>query len=245
MIDLKDTYFHVSILPTHNKLLRFAFGGEGSSPWPSTLTPYFIKVCGCCAGSIATPGHPHTQLHRRLIDLISIRADGGSTLRCRSCSHGSAGAKTKCHLSGRGVGFDHDAGMYVTCSDRGDTHCNHESERRPVTHCKAVSETAGFDGSCFQRDTSWPAVHETLAVVASLQANWGDFWLPFHSEGHFPSGDIFSQESWGSSGPLTWTLCPAWPKPFYTLEQGMFRRSPPRHHWQSYYRPSVLLISGA
>ncbi len=27
-IDLKDTYFHISILPTHRKFLRFAFGGE-------------------------------------------------------------------------------------------------------------------------------------------------------------------------------------------------------------------------
>ncbi len=28
MIDLIDAYFHVSILPTHRKFLRFAFGGE-------------------------------------------------------------------------------------------------------------------------------------------------------------------------------------------------------------------------
>ncbi len=28
MIDLKDAYFHVSILPTHREFLRFAFGGE-------------------------------------------------------------------------------------------------------------------------------------------------------------------------------------------------------------------------
>ncbi len=26
--DLKDTYFHVSILPAHRKFLRFSFGGE-------------------------------------------------------------------------------------------------------------------------------------------------------------------------------------------------------------------------
>ncbi len=28
MIDLKDTYFHVSFLPTHRKFLRFAFGAK-------------------------------------------------------------------------------------------------------------------------------------------------------------------------------------------------------------------------
>ncbi|KAJ7999274.1 hypothetical protein DPEC_G00213730 [Dallia pectoralis] len=27
-IDLKDAYFHISILPQHRKFLRFAFGGE-------------------------------------------------------------------------------------------------------------------------------------------------------------------------------------------------------------------------
>ncbi len=37
------------------------------------------------------------------------------------------------------------------------------------THCQAVSEAAGSDGSCVQRDTYWPAVHETLTVVAQDQ----------------------------------------------------------------------------
>ncbi|KAI2654754.1 Transposon Ty3-G Gag-Pol polyprotein [Labeo rohita] len=69
-IDLKNVYFHVSILPQHRKFLRFAF-----------------------------------------------------------------------------VGFDHDADMFVTCSDRVDPHCSHESEKRLVTHCKAVPATAGSDDS--------------------------------------------------------------------------------------------------
>ncbi|KAI2653798.1 hypothetical protein H4Q32_014146 [Labeo rohita] len=38
-----------------------------------------------------------------------------------------------------------------------------------VTHCKAVPVTAGSDGSCVQRDTFWPAVHETPTVVAQDQ----------------------------------------------------------------------------
>ncbi len=41
---------------------------SGSSIWPSTLTPHFHEVCGCCVSSIAATGHPHTQLHRRLVD---------------------------------------------------------------------------------------------------------------------------------------------------------------------------------
>ncbi len=48
-----------------------------------------------------------------------------------------------------------------------------------------------------------------------------------------------------SVAPTHWTLRPAWPKPFYTLEQGIFRRSPPLHHGQSYCRPSVLLPFGS
>ncbi|KAI2649150.1 Retrovirus-related Pol polyprotein from transposon 17.6 [Labeo rohita] len=88
-------------------------------------------------------------------------------------------AKKKDHLSRRGVGFDHDAGTFVTCSDRVDPHCSHESERRPVTHCKAVPATAGSDGSCVQRDTFWPAVHETPTVVAQDQGVLPERGNPF------------------------------------------------------------------
>ncbi len=109
-----------------------------------------------------TPGHPHTQLHRRLVDFSSFGAVGGSTSRCRSRSYERVGVKTKrqekCafsftedHLSGCGVGIDHDAGTFVSCSDRVDPHCSRERQRRPVTHCQAVSEAAGSDGSCVQR----------------------------------------------------------------------------------------------
>ncbi len=94
---------------------------SGSSRRPSTLTPNFHEVCGCCSGCSVTPGYPHTQLHRQLVDLSSFRADGVLTLRCRSGSNERVVFKTKCqekcvfsitenHLSRRGVGFDHDAG---------------------------------------------------------------------------------------------------------------------------------------
>ncbi len=59
------------------------------------------------------------------------------------------------HLFRRGVEFDHDAGTNVSCSDRVDFHVSQESERRPVTHCQAVSEIAGSDGSCVQRDPTF------------------------------------------------------------------------------------------
>ncbi len=79
MIDLKDAYFpyiHSSSTP---EVPDVRFQGQsvpisGSSVRPSTLTLYFHEVCGCVSGSPATPRHPHTKLHRRLIDSSSIRA---------------------------------------------------------------------------------------------------------------------------------------------------------------------------
>ncbi len=63
-INLKDAYFYVSILPTHRKFLRFAFGGEAYQyrvlPFGLALLPRtFTK----CVSSVAATGHQHTQLH--------------------------------------------------------------------------------------------------------------------------------------------------------------------------------------
>ncbi len=147
-IDLKDAYFHASILPQHRKFLRFAFGGEayqyfrsGSSALPVGLTPHFHKVCRCCLGSVATPGHPHTELHRWLVDISSVRADGGLASRCRRRPYERTGvtakgqekcafSSTENHLSRRGVGFNNDAGTVVSCSHRSDSHSCEGSERR-------------------------------------------------------------------------------------------------------------------
>ncbi len=168
---------------------------SGSSLRPNTLTPNFHEVRGCCPGSPASPGHPHTQLHRRLVDFSSFRADGGSTSRCHSRSDERVGVKTKCkekcavsipenHLSRRGVGFDHDAGTIVPCSDRVDSQHSQESQRRPVTHGQAVSNTAGSDGSSVQRDTFWPAVHETPTVVAQVKGVLPEGKPIPHDQGH-------------------------------------------------------------
>ncbi len=115
-----------------------------------------------------------------MVDFSSFRAYGGSASRSRSRSDERVGVKTKCQvkcafsitedqLSRRGVGFNHDAGMFVSCSDRVDSYYSQEIQRRPVTHCQADSNIAGSDGSCVQLDTFWPAVHETPTVVAQDQ----------------------------------------------------------------------------
>ncbi len=56
-IDIKDAYFHISILPQHRKFLEVCFRGQsvpisGSSVRSSTLTPHLYEVCGCCSGSL-------------------------------------------------------------------------------------------------------------------------------------------------------------------------------------------------
>ncbi len=168
---------------------------SGSSVRPVTLTLHFHEVCGCCPGSVATPGHPHTQLYRWLVDFSSVRADGGSASRCRPRPFEIAGAAaerqvecafsaTENHLSGCGMGFDNDAGTVVSCSYRSNSHSREGSERRPVTHCQTVSETVGSDSSCVQHDTFWPAVHETFAVVAQDQGVFPEGEPALHDQGH-------------------------------------------------------------
>ncbi len=82
------------------------------------------------------------------------------------------------------LGSDHDAGTYVPCSDRVNPHVSQESKRRPVTHCQAVSKTAGSDVSCVQCDTFWPAVHETPTVVAQDQGFLPEGKPTLHDQGH-------------------------------------------------------------
>ncbi|KAL0148452.1 hypothetical protein M9458_056262, partial [Cirrhinus mrigala] len=175
-IDLKDAYFHVSILPQHRKFLRFAFRGEAYQyrvlPFGLALSPHtFHKVCGCCSGSAAIPGHPHTQLHRRMVDSGSIGAHGGSTSRCCSRSFERAGVETErqeeCavsitenHLSRRGVGLDHDAGTFLTCSDQG-----------PVLGAPCHRVTLATDASL----TGWGAVmsgHPARGLWSSRHLTW-------------------------------------------------------------------------
>ncbi len=170
---------------------------SSSSVRPCTLTRNFHKVCGCCSGYTATPGHPHIKLYQRWVDSSSIRVDDSSTLRCRSRPYDRVGVKlgtkrqekyafciTEDHLYGRGVGFKHDAGTAVSCSDRVDTHCSRESQRRLVTQCLAVSKIDGSDGNYVQRDTFWSAVYETLTVVAQDQGVLPEGKSALHDQGH-------------------------------------------------------------
>ncbi len=167
--------------------------GLGSSL--STLTLHFYKVCGCCVSSVAATRHSHTQLHRRLVDSRSIRADSGSTSRCCSRSHGSVGVKTECqeecafsitenHLPWCGVGFDHDAGTFVPCLDRVDPRGSQESERRQSLTVKPFQRLLGLMAAASNVIPIGPAVHETPTVVAQDQGVLPEGKPASHDQGH-------------------------------------------------------------
>ncbi len=62
------------------------------------------------------------------------------------------------------MGFDHDAGTSVSCLSRVNSQL--------------------LDDSCIQRDTFWPAVHDTLEVVAQDQRVLPEGQPASHDQGH-------------------------------------------------------------
>ncbi|KAI2653671.1 Transposon Ty3-G Gag-Pol polyprotein [Labeo rohita] len=185
-IDLKDAYFHASILPQHRKFLRFAFRGEAYQyrvlPFGLALSPHTFTKCVDAALVPLRLQGIRILNYRRLANPRTHENVGVKTKRQEKCAF----SITEDHLSGRGVGFDHDAGTFVSCSDRVDPRRSQESQRGPVTHCQAVSTTAGSNGSCVQRDTFWPAVHETPTVVAQIQGVFPEGKPALHDQGHAP-----------------------------------------------------------
>ncbi len=93
-------------------------------------------------------------------------------------------SSTENHLSGRGVGSDHDTGTYMSPARIESILMSVKSKRRPVTHCHTVSKSAGSDVSCVQPDTFWPAVHETPTVVAQDQGVLPEGKPTLHDQGH-------------------------------------------------------------
>ncbi len=153
MLAILDAYFHVSILPKHRKFLRFAFRGEA---YQHRVLPLGLALSPCtftkCVDAALAPLRLQGIRILNYINDLLILAQSEQAVRHRDvvlahmkelvkCQKSSVFSTTENHLSRRGVGFDHDAGTSVSCLDRVDPHCSSESPRRPVTHCKAVSET--------------------------------------------------------------------------------------------------------
>ncbi len=68
MIDLKDAYFHKSILTCHRRFLRSAFGAKHAdigffSVRPSIITPHFHEMRRCSPGASSASGYSHYELH--------------------------------------------------------------------------------------------------------------------------------------------------------------------------------------
>ncbi len=85
-------------------------------------------------------------------------------------------------------------------------HVSQESKRRPVTHCQAVSKTAGSDVSCVQRYTFWPAVHETPTVVAQDQGVLPEGKPTSHDQG-LRALDMWSKPRFLSQGQVLGAPC--------------------------------------
>ncbi len=75
-IDLKDAFFHVSILPRHRPFLRFAFEGRAYQykvlPFGLSLSPRVYESSGGSPCSPERTGRAHSQLPRRLAYTSSV-----------------------------------------------------------------------------------------------------------------------------------------------------------------------------
>ncbi len=145
--DLEDAYSFPITGSFRGVLWGQSVSISGSSIWPCTLTPI-------------SSSEWMAVRHRDVI--LAHFKELGLRLNIRKVCFSS----TENHLSGRSVGSGHDAGTYIPCSDRVNPHVSQESKRRLVTHCQAVSKTAGSDVRCVQCDTFWSAIRETPTVVA-------------------------------------------------------------------------------
>ncbi|KAL0200147.1 hypothetical protein M9458_003334, partial [Cirrhinus mrigala] len=89
-IDLKDTYFHVSILPQHRKFLRFAFRGEAYQYW---VLPFGLalspRTFTKCVDAALVP------LHLQGIRILNYINDWLILAEFHSHTHGNVGVKTK------------------------------------------------------------------------------------------------------------------------------------------------------
>ncbi|KAI2645815.1 ORF V: Enzymatic polyprotein [Labeo rohita] len=83
---------------------------------------------------------------------------------------------TENHLSRRGVGFDHDAGTFVTCSDRVDPHCSHER----------VKEGRSLTVKQFQRLLGLMAAASNVIPFGLLYMRPLQWWL--RTKGFSPEG---------------------------------------------------------
>ncbi len=167
-IDLKDAYFHISILPYRRKFLRFALGGRTYQyrvlPFclalsPRTFTKYVDAALAplCLQGIrimnyiddwlILAQSHQAAVQHRD--DVLAHMKELGLRLNAKKSVLSPI---EKGHFSWRGMRLNIDAGAPVTGTYRVHSVGCKKYKARPVTHCQTVSETVRSYGSSIQRD---------------------------------------------------------------------------------------------
>ncbi len=68
---------------------------SGSSVRPSIITPHFHEMRRCNPGASSASGYSHYELHRRLVDSISVASVCSAASRCRAGPHERVGVTDK------------------------------------------------------------------------------------------------------------------------------------------------------
>ncbi len=101
-IDLKDLtivfpHIHPSV---SQEVPEVCFWGQsipvsGSSVRSSIITPHFHEMRRCNPGASSASGYSHYELHRRLVDSISVASVCSAASRCRAGPHERVGVTDK------------------------------------------------------------------------------------------------------------------------------------------------------
>ncbi len=98
------------------------------------------------------------------------------------------------------MGLDNDVGTIVSFSYRIHPGDGFQDKARLRYQCKAVPKTAGAHGSCVQRDTFWPSVHEAPTVVIENQGVFLERESIPYDQGHVPIRACERSGAWSERG---------------------------------------------
>ncbi len=148
-------------------------------------------MCGCCSGSSATPGHPHTELHQRLVDFSSVGADRDVVLaHMMKLGLRLNAKKSVLSLLQRttylGVVWDPTVMQARLSPARIEsilTAVNRVKEGQSLT-VKQFQRLLGLMAAASNMIYFWPAVHEAPTVVAQDQRVLPEGKPASHDQGH-------------------------------------------------------------
>ncbi|KAK3511980.1 hypothetical protein QTP70_027653, partial [Hemibagrus guttatus] len=161
-----------AIRPEHQTFLRFAFRVEvyqfpvlafGLALSPRTFTKCMLLNCVSRASMYSITG--------------PLQSHGRQTPGCGAYAYEVARPQdqprevcafsiSENHLPGSDLGFHHDAGMSISCSDGFHTVGSKCRLPRPEPLCRQGAESSWPHGGCSQCDSFVPASHEVVPVLA-------------------------------------------------------------------------------